>query len=142
MLHQRVYLILCLLDVISAIVQSFIVEAVSSNTVRLSWTQVDTDVLDRYNLYYYPTILRNDTNRSQNLSEIQLTLPARSSSWLIGGLEPEKDYVFALTVVIRIGEIVYEGDRKELQYTLPGLGWQPVNYTYLARTKIANPILH
>ena len=114
----------------SAIVESFIVKAVSSNAVRVSWTQTDIEFMDHYNLYYYPVLLLNDSRISQNHSEIQLNFPARSSSWLIEGLKPEKTYVFALTVVVKIRGIIYEGERKELQYTLPGPGLQAVNYRY------------
>ena len=115
----------------SATVERFSVKTVSSNAVRVYWTQTDIEFMYHYNLYYYPAFRMNDSRNCQGHSEIQLNFPARSSSWLIEGLKPKKSYMFALKVVVKIRGIIYEGERKELQYTLPGPGLQAVNYTYI-----------
>lgn len=114
-------ILLFLFDTLAAIVDNFTVKATSSRTVRVSWTQVKIDHLDHYSLYYYPDTQTLHRKKRQN-QYTEVDFPPSSSSWLIGGLKPMEKYVFALAVVLNIKGEIFEGDRKELQYTLPGPG--------------------
>ena len=79
-----------------------------SDTVRVTWQQIESDAVDRYTVYYYSTseVKRQVDSGSKNF-------PANVSEGVIDGLDPNLDYIFSITVTFILGGIEYEGEETD-----------------------------
>ena len=95
-----------------AVTSDFSTERINSTAVRANWSEVVSDYLYHYTVYYYPNPAQNSRRKRQN-NERNATFPAGSSSGVIGGLDEDKNYLFSLAVTFNINGQIFEGERTD-----------------------------
>ena len=95
-----------------AVTSEFSPERINSTAVHANWSEVTSDNLEHYTIYYVLSSAQNSKNKSQN-NEQNTTFPAGSSSGVIGGLDEDQGYLFSLAVTFNISGQLFEGERKE-----------------------------
>ena len=103
-----------------AMTAEFRTERINSTAVQAKWSEVVSDYLDHYIVYYVLDPAQNGRRKRQN-NEQNATFPAGSSSGVIGGLVEDQDYLFSLAVTFNINGQVFEGE--ETQFA--PIGWMP-----------------
>ena len=93
-----------------AVTNKFSTERINNTAVQANWSEVVSDYLDHYTVYYYPNPAQNGRSKRQN-NEQNATFPADSSSGVIGGLDEDKGYLFSLAVAFNISGELFEGER-------------------------------
>ena len=88
------------------------------------WESIDTTGVSHYTVYYTSTCTCKTETDSGNV-----TFSAKTNQGVIGGLDPNLNYVFAISVTFNIRGTLYEGDRtplttpRKIQYQ-----FQNINY--------------
>ena len=77
------------------------------------WESINTTGVSHYTVYYTSTSKRKRETDSGNV-----TFPANTNQGVVGGLDPNLNYVFAISVTFNIRGTLHEGDRTPL--TTPG----------------------
>ena len=95
-----------------AVTDEFSTERINSTAVQANWSEVVSDYLDHYTVYYYPKLGQNGRRKREN-DEQNATFLAGSSSGVIGGLNEDQDYLFSLAVTFNINGQLFEGERTE-----------------------------
>ena len=103
-----------------AVTAEFSTERINSTAVIVMWTEVHSDFLDHYTVYYNSDPDQNDRRKRQNNEQSAIFL-AGSSSGVIGGLDEEHNYLFSLAVTFKINGLLFEGERTEPV----SIGWMP-----------------
>ena len=67
------------------------------------WESINTTGVSHYTVYY--------TNTCTDITIKNVTFPANTNEGVIGGLDPNLNYAFSLSVTVIIGGSLYEGDR-------------------------------
>ena len=98
----------------------FSTERLNSTAVQAMWSEVVSEYVDHYTVYYYPNPAQNDRRKRQN-NEQMVVFPAGSSSGVIGGLNEEQDYLFSLAITFIISGELFEGERTDSV----SIGWMP-----------------
>ena len=82
-----------------ALVSEVSVDALSSTSVRVSWTPVNLTVVDHYTVHYTTV---------GGVSGI-VSFPATSSSGVVSGLQGGQEYWFSVTVTLNVSGELYSG---------------------------------
>ena len=77
------------------------------NSVSVAWESINTTGVSHYTVYY--TSVTDSGN---------VTFTANTNQGVIGGLDPNLNYVFAISVTFNIRGTLYEGD--STPYITPG----------------------
>ena len=96
-----------------ATISGFSVTQLNTTSVSVMWKSINTTGVSHYTVYYTSTSKRNRETDSGNA-----TFPANTNQGVIEGLDPNLNYVFAISVTFNIRGTLYEGDRT--QYIIPG----------------------
>ena len=89
-----------------ALVSEVSVDALSSTSVRVSWTPVNLTVVDHYTVHYTTV---------DGVSET-VSFPATSSSGVVSGLQGGQEYWFSVTVTLNVSGELFTGSSN---FTLP-----------------------
>ena len=109
-----------------AVTIQFSTERINSTAVQAMWSEVVSEYVDRYTVYYYPNPAQNGRRKRQN-NEQMVTFLAGSSSGVIGGLDEEQDYLFSLAVTFIINGELFEGERTDSI----SIGWMPCGLSFV-----------
>ena len=82
-----------------AFVSEVSVDALSSTSVRVSWTPVNLTVVDHYTVHYTTVGGVNGT----------VLFPATSSSGVVSGLQGGETYWFSVTVTLNVSGGLFNG---------------------------------
>ena len=88
-----------------ATVSGFSVTQFSTTSVSVMWESINTTGVSHYTVYYTSTSKRKRETDSGNV-----TFPANTNQCVMGGLDPNLNYVFAISVTFNIRGKLYEGD--------------------------------
>ena len=85
-----------------ATVSGFNITELNTTSVRVTWIPITTTgVIHYYNVYYM----------SSDGVIGSVTFPDNTSEGVIGGLDPNLDYTFAISVTFDINGVMHEGER-------------------------------
>ena len=98
----------------------FRTERINSTAVQANWSEVVSDYLEHYTIYYVLDPAQNGRRKRQN-NEQNATFLAGSSSGVIGGLVEDQDYLFSLAVTFNINGQLFEGEGTKFA----PIGWIP-----------------
>ena len=112
-------------------VESLQVTCISDTTVRVTWQRIESDVVDRYTVYYYGT---SEMKRQVDLGS--KNFPANVSEGVIDGLDPNLDYIFSITVTFILGGIEYEGEETDPIIPSGSEVWMLINFVLNYTTKL------
>ena len=96
-----------------ATVSGFSVTQLNTTSVSVMWESINTTGVSHYTVYYTSISKRKTETDSGNV-----TFPANTNQGVIGGLDPNLNYVFAISVTFSIRGTLYEGHRTP--YITPG----------------------
>ena len=90
-----------------ATVSGFNITELNTTSVRVTWVPITTTgVIHYYNVYYM-----SSDGRKRQTDIGSVTFPGNTSEGVIGGLDPNLDYTFAISVTFDINGVMHEGER-------------------------------
>ena len=98
-------LILGILKIL-AVIQTFFVTKFSSTAVRAEWGSVTG--ASHYTVYYEST--SSSSRKKRQVDTGMRVFPGDTTEGLIGGLDPNLNYLFSISTSFNINGIIYEGE--------------------------------
>ena len=89
-----------------ATVSGFSVTQLNTTSVSVMWKSINTTGVSHYTVYYTSTCACKTETDSGSV-----TFPANTNQGVIGGLDPNLNYVFAISVTFNIGGTLYENNQ-------------------------------
>ena len=96
-----------------ATLSGFSIFQLNTTSVSVVWKSIITTGVSYYTVYYTSTCTCKTETDSGNV-----TFTANTNQGVIGGLDPNLNYVFAISVTFNIRGTLYEGD--STPYITPG----------------------
>uniref|UniRef100_A0A1X7UWF2 Uncharacterized protein n=1 Tax=Amphimedon queenslandica TaxID=400682 RepID=A0A1X7UWF2_AMPQE len=91
------------------VIQTFSITKLNSTAVRAKWGFVSGASL--YTVYYEST---NSSSRKKRQAETGMRVfPGDTTEGLIGGLDPNLNYLFSISISFNVNGIIYEGERTQ-----------------------------
>ena len=95
-----------------ATLSGFSVTQLNTTSVSVMWESIITTGVSHYTVYYSTCTCKTETDSGN------VTFTANTNQGVIGGLDPNLNYVFAISVTFNIRGTLYEGD--STPYITPG----------------------
>lgn len=100
---------------LAGVVREVEVETLSDTSVRVSWTPLDSQDVEGYQVFYSIVSDSSSSRRRQVGGEASVVfLGSNVSSGVIEGLDQQAEYQFQVAVVITVSGLVREGQRSEM----------------------------
>uniref|UniRef100_A0A1X7TVJ3 protein-tyrosine-phosphatase n=1 Tax=Amphimedon queenslandica TaxID=400682 RepID=A0A1X7TVJ3_AMPQE len=91
------------------VIQTFSITKINSTAVRAEWGFVSG--ASHYTVYYEST---NSSSRKKRQVETEIRVfPGDTTEGLIGGLDPNLNYLFSISISYNVNGIIYEGERTQ-----------------------------
>ena len=100
-----------------AVIQTFFITKFNSTAVRAEWSSVTG--ASHYTVYYEST--SNSSRKKRQVDTGMRVFPGDTTEGLIGGLDPNLNYLFSISTSFNINGIIYEGERTQPIHLLSGL---------------------
>ena len=94
---------------ILAVIQTFSVTKLNSTAVRAEWGSVTR--ASHYTVYYEST--SSSSRKKRQVDTGMRVFPGDTTEGLIGGLDPNLNYLFSISTSFNINGIIYEGERTQ-----------------------------
>ena len=94
---------------IVAVIQTFSITKLNSTAVRAEWGSVTG--ASHYTVYYEST--SSSSRKKRQVDTGMRVFPGDTTEGLIGGLDPNLNYLFSISTSFNINGIIYEGERTQ-----------------------------
>ena len=98
-----------IINPILAIIQTFFATKLNSTAVRAEWGSVTG--ASHYTVYYEST--SSSSKKKRQVDTGMRVFPGDTTEGLIGGLDPNLNYLFSISTSFNINGIIYEGERTQ-----------------------------
>ena len=100
-----------------AVIQIFSITKLISTAVIAEWGSVTG--ASHYTVYYEST--SSSSRKKRQVDTGMRVFPGDTTEGLIGGLDPNLNYLFSISTLFNINGIIYEGERTQPLHIPPGM---------------------
>ena len=94
---------------ILAVIETFSITKLNSTAVRAEWGRVLE--ASHYTVYYEST--SSSSRKKRQVEAGMRVFPGDTTEGLIGGLDPNLNYLFSISTSFNVNGIIYEGERTQ-----------------------------